>query len=375
MITFPTVSKDNSNNDNKANIASKQKEKTKIINSVSQPKGDIEMKNITYIAKEKRYIGRKCINKQTITVHAKTQLECRDKLRQAIKDFLSCKTKKAEKKKQITLSEFWDKWFEQDKKPFVSEKTVADFGYIKKSLGKLCEMPITKINKDNILDFFKKVKENRTKEKMHLYLNACLKSAVNHEIINKNPYDLIILAPRNHKHKEALTYSEQVKLLNYIEDKPIKIIVLIYILTGLRKNEFNFKSIEKDINFENGYLKAINLKGRNKEVRYKHIRLKPELISEIMNNLPIIKTYDAESAYRELSDIMKLLEINKSVVHLRHTFATNHLYLGTPEFIISKEMGHSTSQITKDNYMDIDFNLTKEKIIKLYNNLYPLFIE
>lgn len=37
---------------------------------------------------------------------------------------------------------------------------------------------------------------------------------------------------------------------------------------------------------------------------------------------------------------------------------------------ISRQMGHSTSQITKDNYTDLDYHLSKEKILKLYNNLY-----
>ena len=92
-----------------------------------------------------------------------------------------------------------------------------------------------------------------------------------------------------------------------------------------------------------------------------------------MNNLDILKKYDDEMCYREFSAIMKELGIKKSIVNLRHTFATNHLYLGTPEFVISKEMGHSTSQITKDNYMNIDFHLNKEKIFKLYNNLYTIF--
>ena len=32
---------------------------------------------------------------------------------------------------------------------------------------------------------------------------------------------------------------------------------------------------------------------------------------------------------------------------------------------ISRQMGHSTSQITKDNYTDLDYHLSKEKIIKL----------
>ena len=209
---------------------------------------------------------------------------------------------------------------------------------------------------------------------MHTYLNACLKSAVKHDVIKKNPYDLIILAPKQKNPKKPLTYEEQETLIEYIKNKKIRVIVWIYILTGLRKNELNFKSIENDINFKTNTLKAINLKGRNKIVRYKHIRLTPGLISLIMNNLDIIHSYDAETAYREFLEIMKELDIKKSIVNLRHTFATNHLYLGTPDYVISKEMGHSTSQITKDNYMDIDFNLTKDKIIKLYNNLYSIFL-
>ena len=32
-------------------------------------------------------------------------------------------------------------------------------------------------------------------------------------------------------------------------------------------------------------------------------------------------------------------------------------------------MGHSTSQITKDNHTDLDYHLSREKVLKLYNNL------
>ena len=35
--------------------------------------------------------------------------------------------------------------------------------------------------------------------------------------------------------------------------------------------------------------------------------------------------------------------------------------------------GCSTSQITKDNYTDLDYHLSKEKILKIYNNLYYIF--
>ena len=47
----------------------------------------------------------------------------------------------------------------------------------------------------------------------------------------------------------------------------------------------------------------------------------------------------------------------------------SHLNVFMDNFI-SRQMGHSTSQITKDNYTDLNYHLSKEKILKLYNNLY-----
>ena len=359
LLEFPTVNKEQ-----------KPKDKKKILKSLSKKKGDEDLKNIYYIYTEKRYMGRKQIKNKLITVHAKTQLECKKKLMEAVNAFLNNRLSKQNKR---TLLEFWDKWYNQDKEPFISEGTKKDFAKVRNYLKPLLEMSITKIDKDRILSFFANFNENRSKEKMHLYLKACLKSAVKHGVIKKNPYDLVVLAPRTRTHKQALTFQEQQRLLEYVKGKPIGIIILIYLLTGLRKKELNYKSIENDINFENNTLKAINLKGRHNAIRYKHIRLTPGTIKLIMNNLDIIHNYDDETAYREVLKVMRELQINKSIVNLRHTFATNHLYLGTPDYIISKEMGHSTSQITKDNYMDIDFNLSKEKIVKLYNNLYTIF--
>ena len=361
LFTFP----------DRAKKEQKPKDKKKIMKSLSKKKGDEDLKNIYYVYTEKRYMGRKQIKNKLITVHAKTQLECKKKLTEAVNTFLNSRI--PTKKTKLTLLEFWDKWYKQDKEPFIANGTKKDLIQLRTYLMPLLELSISKIDKDRIINFFSKVENNRTKEKMHIYLKACLKSAVKHGVIKKNPYDLIILPPRTRTHKQALTFQEQQKLLEYVKGKPIGIIILIYLLTGLRKKELNFKSIENDINFENNTLKAINLKGRNNIVRYKHIRLTKGTIKLIMDNLDKIHKYDDELAYREILGVMRELNIQKSIVNLRHTFATNHLYLGTPDYVISKEMGHSTSQITKDNYMDIDFNLTKEKIVKLYNNLFTIF--
>ena len=331
------------------------------------------MKNIYYIPSERRYKGIKQINKQKIIVQAKTQLECHKLLREAIHEFKNKNYNPANKPKVVTLKDFYLKWYEQDKKDFVVPKTQRDIIYTYELLESLHNVSIKKIDKDKILAFFNTIPNNRTKEKAIMYTKAMFKSAVANRVIKYSPFDTITTPPKKKKQKYAFTYEEQVLLLDRLKTEEIRPLILLYLITGLRADELNFRSIEKDINFEQKVLKARNLKGRNFETRYKYIRLTDKAISLIMNNLDIFHKYSTNSCYRKFRKIMLELNIEKSIVNLRHTFATNHLYLGTPEYIIVQEMGHSTSIITRQNYMNIDFNLSREKILKLYNNLYSLF--
>ena len=330
------------------------------------------MKNIYYVPKEKRYIGRKQFKGQIITVHAKTQLECKEKLQEQLRE-LTKMIIRPTKKRTLTFKEFVERWYKQDKEPFIAESTKKDLLSILRTFKPIEQISLSQLSKDVIQKYLNDLPKNRTKEKVALYLRAILKNALANGLIKKNPFDLIVTDSRVRNPKEAFTYEEQIKILDALKNNPLKVPIIIYLITGLRKNELNFRSIEKDIDFESNTLKAINLKGRNLTVRYKRIRLSEEALTFIMNNLDILHKYDSESCYREFLDLMKKLGIKKSIVNLRHTFATNHLYLGTPDFVISKEMGHSTSQITKDNYMNIDCHLSKERIFKLYNNLYSIF--
>lgn len=328
------------------------------------------MKNITYRLCDNRYVGRKQIKNKIIQVYGKTQKECYNNLKLAIQNFNN--PIKIEYKNKNKFVDFFDKWYETDKEPFVSEGTKKDILLVRKKVEPLHELNITKITKDTIINFLKTLEQNRTKEKVILYLKAIFKYAVLDNIIKTNPFNNLKIAPRKLITKPAFNYAEQCKIIENLKGTNLEPIILIYLITGMRKKEFNFKSIEKDIDFENQILKARNLKRRNLEIGYKKIKLSKQAISLIMNNLNIIHKYNAESCYREFAEFLKQLNINGSIVNCRHTFATNCFYLDKQELIISREMGHSRSQITKDVYTDIDYNLSKEKIIKLYKNLYNL---
>lgn len=331
------------------------------------------MKNITYRFCDNRYVGRKQINNKRITVYGNTQKECYQNLKDAIKNLKDNKPiKTTNTKNSIKFVEYFDKWYKQNKEPFVVYETQKDILRTRKLSESIHLLPINKITKDILFNLLKTLPSNRTKEKCILYLKAIFKSAVMDNVIKDNPFNNLITLPRKIKTKPAFTYEEQVKILEGLKNSPIRPIILIYLITGMRKNEFNFKSIEKDINLKTQILTARNLKGRNFEIRHKKIKLSQKAISLIMNNLDIIHKYNAENVYREFAKFLEEINIKGSIVTCRHTFATNCFYLGKPQLLISREMGHHSTNITENVYTDIDYNLNKEKIIKLYNNLYNL---
>ena len=330
------------------------------------------MKNIQYRISDKRYIGRKQIAGKIITVYAKTQKDCAEKLKEVILKFLSSGTTKT-KSKSITFINYWSKWFEENKKPFVTKDTAEQIERVKHRVESIHNLPLKSITKDILIKLLNTFEEGRAKERIILYLKACFKTAWLDGTIKSNPFANIVVKPRELKRKKPFTYDQQLKILERLKGEEIRPIILIYLITGLRRREFDYKNIDKHLYPEERVLRAVNLKGRNQIVRYKDIQLSKEGFSLIKNNIELIKKYNDEEVYRKFAEILKELNIEGSIVTLRHTFATNNFYLGNPELFISRQMGHRTSQITKDNYTDLDYHLSKEKILKLYNNLYFLF--
>lgn len=330
------------------------------------------MKNIQYRFSDKRYIGRKMINGKTYCVYAKTQKECAEKLKQLLYKVTNGINIK-ERKKSLTFITYWNKWYEENKKPFVTKDTAEQIERVKKRVEAIHNVPIKSITKETIVKLLKGIEEGRPKEKVIIYLKACFKTAWLDGTIKATPFANIVLKPVEKKRKKPFTYEQQVAILERLHKEEIKPIILIYLITGLRRREFDFKNIDNNLSEEDCLLKAINLKGRNQVMRYKTIQLSKEGFKLIKNNIELIKKYTEEEVYRKFAEILKEINIQGSIVNLRHTFATNNFYLGNPELFVSRQMGHRTSQITKDVYMDIDYHLSKEKVLKIYNNLYYIF--
>ena len=356
-------------------INSKKQEALKNKKRISaKRKGDADMKNIYYHHDENRYMGRKQIKKHIITVYGRTQKECLKKLNEKVKEFYSNKIA-LQIKSQPTFLERWNKWFDETKRPYLSKESTRDIERIRDKLVDLHKIAVTKISKDVIISTLKNFEEGRAKEKIIIYLKAFFKHEFQDGMIKKNPFANIVTAPRVFNRRKAFTYEQQVAILERLKKEEIKPVILIYLVTGLRRRELDFQNIDKNLYQEDNtyYLKAVNLKGRNKITRYKTIQLSKKAFCLIKNNIELLKTFNDDTCYRKFAEILNELNIEGGIVTLRHTYATNNFYLGNPELFISRQMGHSTSQITKDNYTDLDYHLSKEKVLKLYNNLYLQF--
>ena len=353
-------------------LTNKTEEKKKLnVNPKPRKREDLDLKNISYRLSDNRYCGRKIIKGIKFEVYARTQKECYEKLQKAIKKYFEA-NKKTTIKKGLTFIELYDKWYAQDKEKFVAESTKSEILMVKRRCEELHNMNIKKITKDVLIEFLNKFPENRIKEKIIIYLKSFFKSLVLDSVIQSSPFNNLKTAPIKHKSKNAFTFEQQQKILEELKGTNLEKVILVYLITGMRKKEFEFYKIDKQIDFNTQILRVLNLKGRNLEKRYKNIKLSKKAISFIMNNIDIIKKYNEEKCYREFAEVLKKLNIKGSIVTCRHTFATNCFYLGKPPLVISREMGHSTTAITERVYTDIDYNLSKEKIIKLYNNLYNL---
>ena len=275
-------------------------------------------------------------------------------------------------KEKTTLHEFYEKWLEQDKKPFIREKTLKIIKGVFNVhiLPKLGEMKIKDITKDILQKFLNAMPKTRTKELCTLYLKNCIVQAYKEEYINKNPFDLVKIDKRTKKQNHGFSADEQEKILNYLKNnKPnLHKIIMGYLCTGCRRSEL--LTLKKE-NIQNNYMLIDGTKTMNSK---RFLKITNELNIFLLNHIDLYNKQSAHYIAKLFKQTLHDLKIEGSIHSLRHTFATNHFYLGTPAKDVQIWLGHSTIQLTLDIYTNIDPRIDatteKLKIKKIYNNLY-----
>lgn len=296
------------------------------------------------------------------------------KLNEKVKTKLKALKKGEFEKENYTFKNWYLKWFTETKEPFISKSTAFSIKntFEKHILPVFKHKKLENIKKSDIQIFLNSFEKSRTKELISTYLKACLTQAFNERVLDFNPFNGVILDKKIKADKTGFYASEQREILNYLKNKDLRLykIVLLYLCTGCRRNEL--LSIKHE-DVKNGYL---FVKGTKTENSKRFLKITKELKDFLLENLEILNHYkEPHSLTRQFNRALTELGIkNKSIHSLRHSFAMNHYYLGTPAKDVQNWLGHSSIKITMDIYTNIDPRIDrkkeKEEIKKLYNNLY-----
>lgn len=294
------------------------------------------------------------------------------KFKELKKEFTEAKTLAYTKKDRLTLEKWYNEWLENDKKPFVKQNTLATIEKIFKVhiLPKLGKVLLKDLSKNIIQKYLNNIERSRTKEMIGIYFKACVTQAFKERYIDYNPFDTVRIEKKLKVQKRAFTAEEQKLLLNYLKDNnPLWYkIILCYLCLGCRRTELY--SI-KENNIKKGY---VLIEGTKTENATRYVNITPEFTNILLNTIKSLPKIGPHAITMNIKKIYQTLNLDGTVHTLRHTFITNHFYLGTPAKQVQAWAGHSSIQMTMDVYTNldptIDIKEEKNKILDLYNNLY-----
>lgn len=302
----------------------------------------------------------------------KLKVKITKKIKELTKEYKNQKTLALKVKDNYTLKSWYKKWLEEDKKPFISSGTYNNIKIYFEThiLKKIGNYKLNSLTKSIIQQYLNGLKKNRTKELITTYLKSCITQAHKERLIEYNPFDNVKVEQRLNIVKGGLTAKEQKTILDFLKtyDNNFYKLILIYLCLGCRRNEL--LNLEKNQITDN-FVYIIGTKTKN-STRY--VNITKEFSTFLIKHFDIIKNYKPNYITQKFKNIADNLSIKGGIHSLRHSFATNHYYLGTPAKQVQNWLGHSTIQMTLDIYTNlnptIDPKQEKNDIKNLYNNLY-----
>lgn len=307
------------------------------------------------------------INGKQIYISGKTQKEVLQELKSQLNY-----TKK-EKKKALTLLDWYNQWLELFKVGKVKQSTLDVYSSLVKHIpNNLLNKNIKDITSIDIQKLINTIVGDRTKQKLFELLKDIFTKAENNNICN-NVLKCLDKPKHTKENGIALTTQDRLLFEKYCLEHE-QYIFLITLYQGLRKGEV-LGITKQDIDFIDKTLdinKTLNDKGKFDTTKNETSRrimplFEPSLLILKQVDLSKQRVFCISNAKMQ-SDFTKIIQdlgLNKKyTIHsLRHTFITNCQDNNIPEHIIQRWVGHSIgSSVTKSVYTHVQEDTNKANI-------------
>lgn len=313
-----------------------------------------------------RWVYTKTINKKRVYLYAKTQQELINKIK-----------KHKIKKETVTFEkdiDFIDKWYKTIKLPNLSEKSKLIYhntlnNYIKPFFEK---RTIKQTKLFELQEFINNIKFERIRIQVYQHVKSIFRYALACGKIKIDIAQALVLPKRkNIITRESLTIEEQSRLLNYIRDHKLETFIIFSIVIGTRRNEtlaFELSDIDEKKNL-------LHIKGTKTESADRIIKISNSMIEFLKEHNQTVPYFNFTEDYvtKNVKKIFKNLNMEHCVHSLRHTCSTNLYYLGIRDKERQHILGHKSIVTTNNIYTNLEQDIKKEDVVKLYNNLYYEF--
>ena len=264
-------------------------------------------------------------------------------------------------------------WYKTNKEPNISVKTKEVYETTIKNyiLPFIKNKSINNIELSEIQEFINNISFERRREQVYQHMKSIFRYAYATGKINKNITEALILPKRkNIIQRSSLTIKEQSMLLEKIKGHKLEKFIMFSLIIGTRRNE-TLSFTMNDIDKQKG---TLHIKGTKTQNADRIIKISKAMI-EYLESTAI----DGEEKYfnftpdyitKNIKVILKDINPEHCVHSLRHTCATNLFYLEIPDKKRQQILGHKSIVTTNNIYTNLEFDVTKSDVIKLYNNLY-----
>ena len=323
--------------------------------------------------------GRIYINQKQVSVYAKTQAECLNKLKALRKERnentrTNSNSNATGYSKIMSYSEWLDNWVKLCKEEKLKDTYKGNFfsnlKIIKENLG---QYKLKDLKPLIILTYIKSLPRRNLTVKLFDIINSSLQKAEDFDIIQKNPCKAIDRPTYEQQKRRAFEPDEQTAILNALEGKHCRAFFFLC-ATGLRIGEF-LALTEDNFDVDRGiiYIKASmdiqtgQIVPPKTKTSVRQVYFTPQLL-EIFN-IEDLGHYTYSGIKKAFIKVYRDMNLeNISLTHsCRHTYASLLCATGLPVKIIQTQIGHAAFSTTMDIYTDV--------LIKGSSPIYDYIIE